>query len=363
MRKMQNDFDILMAMKEGQISIPPLGFVLLGTPSESSRGKYKGMLPDALVDVVWNGTRFSFAAEVRAESTPKRFRQAIDQAKANAGDTGLLPMLVADYLSEKKLLALENEGISGIDLCGNGIVVVPGQLLVLRTGQPNRFPSRQIRNVYKGTSSLVPRCFLARPSYASVQSILEEISARGGRLALSTVSKALKVLEEDLLVRRDGRSSMLIQPEEMMSKLAESYEPPKVSARKKYVWKMGPRELPLGTDVRGRAMVLTGESSADLYTPMGRERVLRYYCKAIEPIEERMWEYLEESPRFADVELIETRDPTVFFDSRSENGLLASSPLQTWLELQAGDKRQIQSAEYARKRVLDELSEFGQGAR
>lgn len=359
---MLNESDILTAIKNGQISIPPLEFALLGTPSEPSRGKYRGMLPDALVDVAWNGKRFSYAAEIKAECTPKQIKQAVEQVKANAADAGLLPMLIADYLSESRLLILENEGVSGIDLCGNGVVVVPEQLLVFRTGQPNRFPSRQIRNVYRGTSSLVPRCFLARPSYASVQGVLEEISARGGRLALSTVSKALKVLGEDLLIRRDGRTSVLIQPEEMMDRLAQSFEPPSVSARKKYTWKREPSELLYDTNEWGRGMVLTGESSAELYTVMGRERVQRYYCKAIEPIEKRLWEYLEESPRFADVELIETRDPTVYFDSRSENGLSASSPLQTWLELQAGDKRQVQSAEYARKRVLDELSQYGSGA-
>ena len=60
---------------------------------------------------------------------------------------------------------LEETGVSGLDLCGNGIVIVKGELLVVRSGLPNRFPrSEPIRNVYRGDSSLVGRAFFPSPS-------------------------------------------------------------------------------------------------------------------------------------------------------------------------------------------------------
>lgn len=48
--------------------------------------------------------------------------------------------------------------------------------------------------------------------------------------------------------------------------------------------------------------------------------------------------------RFPDLELIDTRDPTMFFDSRDGDTVSASSPLQCWLELQTGNKRQCEAA-------------------
>ena len=58
---------------------------------------------------------------------------------------------------------LEREGVSGLDLCGNGVVTVPGEWLVYRTGKPNLYPqSFPIKNVFRGASSLVARVFLLR---------------------------------------------------------------------------------------------------------------------------------------------------------------------------------------------------------
>ena len=91
------------------------------------------------------------------------------------------PMVFCPYLSEERLEELEREGVSGLDLCGNGVVVVPGEWLVRRTGKPNLYPqSFSIKNVFRGTSSLVARVFLRRPIYGMVGEIREEIRKRGG---------------------------------------------------------------------------------------------------------------------------------------------------------------------------------------
>jgi len=50
-------------------------------------------------------------------------------------------MIVTPYLSPERLNELEERGISGVDLSGNGIVVIPGEMFVRRTGEPNRFPT------------------------------------------------------------------------------------------------------------------------------------------------------------------------------------------------------------------------------
>jgi len=92
---------------------------------------------------------------------------------------------------------------------------------------------------------------------------------------------------------------------------------------------------------------------------MPREKTSRCYCTSITIVEERLQGRLDEEARFPDLELIKTGDPTVYFDTRSEDGVPAASPIQCWLELQAGDKRQVDAATTVRGRMLEQLRSGG----
>ncbi|MBW2311723.1 MAG: winged helix-turn-helix domain-containing protein, partial [Deltaproteobacteria bacterium] len=123
------------------------------------------------------------------------------------------------------LQELEREGISGIDLCGNGVVIVPGMFAVFRSGGKNRFPaSAPIKNIYRKNSSMVGRVFVVRPVFNAVQDVCSEINQRNmlvnrwDPMSLSTVSKALKTLEQDLIVERRG-AIRLLQPDKLLEKL------------------------------------------------------------------------------------------------------------------------------------------------
>jgi hypothetical protein len=58
--------------------------------------------------------------------------------------------------------------------------------------------------------------------------------------------------------------------------------------------------------------------------------------------------------RFATLQVIETRDPTPFFDVRvDERGVRNASVVQTYLELAtSGDKRDMEMAQEVRARIL-----------
>jgi hypothetical protein len=96
---------------------------------------------------------------------------------------------------------LEKEGISGIDLCGNCVVVCPGTFSVFRSGGKNRFPSSAlIKNIYRKKSSMVGGGFFNYSAFQTVQDIRATINqrnllvSRGKKkpMSLSTVSKILK---------------------------------------------------------------------------------------------------------------------------------------------------------------------------
>ena len=76
---------------------------------------------------------------------------------------------------------------------------------------------------------------------------------------------------------------------------------------------------------------------------MQRGDLLSVYCPRLDTL-------LEKLPggrldRFPNLELLETEDETVYFDSREEENFWWASPVQGCLELMAGDKRDQETAE------------------
>ncbi|MDP9175306.1 MAG: type IV toxin-antitoxin system AbiEi family antitoxin [Planctomycetota bacterium] len=362
-RKMTTEKDILKALRSGKIQLPPLTLSLLEEePKPSADAKFTR--PDAQIEILWDRRRWKFVVEVKATSSPKAFEEAFNAAQSAAANAKRKPMIILPYLSSDAIGRLEETGVSGLDLCGNGIVIVKGELLVVRSGQPNRFPrSEPIRNVYRGDSSYVGRAFLAKPIYQTVGEIVSTIQDKGGSVSFATVSKVLKTLEADLIVERLEDQIKLIQPEKLLEQLAENYRPPKVIER--FVGKTDAqeREIPrILTDAAkriGAELLITGSASADRYSVLAREPVVAAYCDA--PPKEVLTASrirFEETDRFPNIELIYTNDKLPFFEPAPQDGVKYASALQVYLELMSGDKRQRESAEQVReylKRTIGKL--------
>ena len=76
----------------------------------------------------------------------------------------------------------------------------------------------------------------------------------------------------------------------------------------------------------------------------------------MESLLKRLGPDLEETSRFANIELLETDENFVYFDARDD---LVASPVQTYLELMQGDKRERETAEQLRKTILQPLKKKG----
>jgi hypothetical protein len=353
----------------GEIQFPPLE--LMSFASDVRRGAAGSLaVLDGVLTVRWGGRSFEFGVELSRDATPKSIEAAVRQAKVVARSAGVHPLLVVPYLSQERLAALEADGVSGLDLCGNGVIAVPGELLVYRTGSPNRFPSEgAIKNVYRKNSSIVARAFLLSSRYDSVRELLAEIRKRRGDVTLATVSKVCSRLDEDLVIERSRDESSrekqlrLLQPEKLLKLLASNYAPPVVS--RTFVGKCTiPYEDLLRTleeweDRSGNRVVETGTSSSLAYSMMVREPMRSFYCTDLEGVRMSLGDQLKETGRFANVEFLETGDEFVYFDRR--RGLVAS-PIQSYVELLAGDKRERETAEQVQRIILDAL-EVGKEAR
>jgi hypothetical protein len=61
------------------------------------------------------------------------------------------------------------------------------------------------------------------------------------------------------------------------------------------------------------------------------------------------------SNRFPNLEVIETQDATEYFDAAAEEGFFWASPVQTYLELMCGDKRDQETSEQVKAFILKSI--------
>jgi hypothetical protein len=352
---------ILDELKKG-IEFPPLKAVRVeiephNWESISSKSQYR---PDLGVDFVWQDKEYKFIAEVKRQSTPKALDDAIRQIQnyvwemfpQNVGRK-YYPMVVVPYLSSEALERLIESNISGFDLSGNGVIIVPGGWFVYRTGAKNRFPtSTTIKNVFRGTSSLVARVLLMRPQFNSVNEVYEEIRRREGEITLPTVSKALKVLGEELIVGRE-EGVRLLDASRLLELLERNYRRPVV--RRRLRGKLSDWQADLGhmlLNAQEQKVKLVGEDVTRYAVMPSAGRNLSVYTSSIETALRGVG--FTESSRFWDVELLETDEPTIYFDRRRAENFYWMSPIEVYLGLRAGGKRERETAE----QMLEEIKEF-----
>lgn len=322
---------------------------------------------DAFLDVTSSNRVYRFAAEFKSRSTPKFVEDGIRGLQRLNLPADQFPILVVPFLKEGYLKELESRQISGIDLCGNGVITAPGGLLVYRTGNPNKYPdSEPTRHAYRGTTSLVARTFLSRSSFRSLGEIESELRLRGGSVVLSTISKALKRMESDLVVDRGSEGITLIQPDKLLQKLSESYTEPKTSRTclvKIKPLAVSPDEQSGDTPLQKllasgpiqKNIALTGRSSINAYAVMGRQDHPVLYTSNVDQLLRSWGDRVEETTRFTDLEIRQTDDPTVYFDVRKTQNLPLASPVQAFLECSAGDKRERETASQIKEFILREL--------
>ncbi len=337
--------------------------ILIEILPQRARDTPRGAAADLLVGVAWGKERFEFAAEAKSRNTPRAIEEALRQARRLAAASGRLPMVFAPYLSESRIEQLAEEAVSGLDLCGNGLLIVPGRIVLRRTGQPNRYPeSAPSRFAYRGATSLVPRVFLRRAEYQSVGQVRDEVTAAGAAVALSTVSKALARMADDLIVERTGGRITLIQPGKLLDALAADFAAPKpdrvlqvkTSLRIDEIFRRAQGSSHSSERLR---IVLSGASSQDRYTSGLRADIPVVYTDNLGELKRRLGDAWTPEDRFSNLNVIETCDQSPFFDARrADDGVSFGSPVQVFLELAtSGDKRDREMAQQVRARILPDL--------
>lgn len=334
--------------------MPPLEISIQNVETANKVWNYSGTGPDLVLIASWEEKEYLFVVEEKSSSTPRTLEMAIRQVQhyADLSQDRYKPMVLVPYLNPRALDQLIAARVSGIDYSGNGLVYVPRELFVYRTGEKNRFPtSAPIKNVYRGSASLVARVLLSRGAFSSVTEVSQEIRERGGSIALSTTSKALRALQEEMIVGRRG-TIRLLQPERLLDLLTENYRGPKIERRvlgrvenvESTVQKLSSNARSLGMPVvcnRPSLYTILPDSNevVEIYTPSS-DQILRGVG-------------FQETDRFPNIALLDSQDRTLYFDRREINGSYWVSPLESYLMLTRGGKREKEAAEQIRPDLLN----------
>jgi hypothetical protein len=352
MGKKTTESEMLARLSVGAVLLPPLVIRHCEVFPENRPHSPDAYLELGLPD---SDERFPFIVESKVRATPQGVKLALAEARAMARP-GERPMVQVPFLSPERLEELEREQASGVDLCGNGIVIVPGRLWVVRSGHPNAYrDSRPLVNPYRGRSALVGRALLQHPSWSTLGGLVGWIRERGAALSLAQASKAIQAMEEDLLIVRRGGAIGLQEPQRMLDKLGQAWRTPSFSAQRLVKLPHGRASVARLSAIDTLKWVMTGESTVSRYVTFaqgGPRRVavsnLAQALAALEAVPEAV-------PSFAEAELLETQEPGLYFGAvPDENGIRWASRLQTWLELQAGDARQREAAADLRPQILQE---------
>ena len=178
-REVPSQSGMLRLLSQGRVDVSPLKAVAVEV-EPTRKGRPKASRVDADLVLRWEKKAYHFAVECKAISTPKGIAAAVQATKQASKPPRCYPLVFAPHLGEPELRLLQEQQVSGIDLCGNVLIVVPGEILVSRTGAPNRFRrSGLIKNVYRKNSSVAARVFLLKPRYASITEVMNEIETRG----------------------------------------------------------------------------------------------------------------------------------------------------------------------------------------
>ena len=337
-RKMNTD-DLRARIEQDGLSMIPLRIEAEDYPSAQTVNVY--------------GVNDNQPSVFRPVPLPDANPRTLDRVIAQEKDTpGPRPLLVAPYYDQDKLNRLMRDRISGIDLCGNGVVFL-GLSFYNRSGEANLYPERRgIKSVFRGDSSLVARALILQEEIDSVSSVLELIQSRGGQLAMSTVSKVLKRLEDEGAVSRSrGRSVRVIDRRGLIDGLTQGYEPPKVKAT--WTGKIALSETVLIErlcDLFPGDVVKTGMASASNYVVFGGDKAVSLYTRRpIKEILSAIGDQPKETTAFPNLKLIQTDGQRVFFDARKK---LVASPIQVWLEMADGDKRSREAGEPLREKLI-----------
>lgn len=336
------------------------------TPLRMTRFEREIRLQNCVVDIlaefsIKDGPSFRALIEIKSASNPKTVMsacQSLLKCLQSEDAKDLIPILIAPYIGKEQIDILAREGISWIDLSGNMLIRVGKEIYIERTGKANKFPDTSpIKQIFQGTSSLVARSLLLKPEgFSSLYEIADFINSRNGTITISTVSKVLQSLENELLIKKEKSGFYATQAERLLERLAEGYRNSvKRQARKTYRYDVkNERDVFTALSERPLDYAACGFYAAKL-KGLAMTDEITLFIKSLEETK-RAFELIaldiKPDAEFGQLLLIESKDPCVWFNVQKQPFANVVDDLQLYLEMLEARPRGPAIAEQLRSRIL-----------
>ena len=331
----------------------------------------QGFQADAIIEFsIQDGPTFKALVEITPVPTPKNIleksRLLFDYI-SKTNKPNIVPLIIAPYIGKRQAKMLADKGISWIDISGNMSVRVSNQIYIERTGQRNRFPdTAQIKKIFQGTSSLVSRALLLKPeSFSSLYELVDFINERNAIITLSTVSKVLKSLEEELLINKSKSLISVTNQERLLEKLTEGYtNSTERKLRETYRFATeSTKKLFFEFYQKQLVYVACGFYAAQI-KGLALTDQITILVKDIEQVRmaaKQNWIRITPDAEFGNVSVTEVKDPGVWFNVPLPmyNRDVVVDDIELYLEMMADTPRGPKIAEQLKRRILEKADISG----
>jgi hypothetical protein len=312
---------------------------------------------DGIIRLTYLRQKLELIMEIINRTAPQvveRGLAVLEKMIESVNNKRYLPVLIVPYLNKEIVERLKSKNFSGLDLNGNYYLAIDN-FIAIRLDKKNQYKeSAYIKDIYSRNSSTISRFLLSgNITYPKVSDIYTGIKDVGGKITLSTVSKVLTALQEQLIISKEDGEIRLLQPAKLLSNLKSGYREPIVSKILRMNIPTTKQEAKIILDSYfSNNWIWSGESSAEFYATTTPTDQFKVYCRNIDIPQEFILKYVD--VRFYNYTfcIIPESEEYLLFDSK-EN---AASKIQTYLELSQLDKREKEIAKDIEKDILYEFN-------
>lgn len=299
----------------------------------------------AIVQFTDNDSVLKFNIDVHFNGEKRFVNRFIQQASQNNDNAYCL--FVAPYISEDSAKLLYDNRCSFLDLSGN-CYILTRRIIIRNSGQPNKYiQHREKKNYFSKSSSaasVVMRTMLDKPHSVWQVKHLSELTGK----AIGTVSNVKKFLSDHDWIVETPQGFTLCNIKELLYAWAKEY--PKKASRTLEYYSLDsiPKiesEISFCNSTRDTNAVLGGFSAAARYAPTVRYKKVHVYVE--QDALDDFVRQLDLQPVSSGGNVIATipHDETPCMYARKINGDLVTSPVQTVIDLLAGNGRGEEAAE------------------
>ena len=196
---------------------------------------------------------------------------------------------------------------------------------------------------------------MKKEPFKSLNEVYRFINERNGNITLATVSKVVRSLEEDLLVAKTDSGISITNRERLLDKLVEGYR----TYSERYENEIYTYSFDAGFDISFFWSVKVDFTACGFYAAkmkgIATTDRITIFIKSINEVKEtfeRSVVRIRPDAEFGQLDLIETRNPCVWFNMQSKQYKNIVDDLELYLEMMIDTPRGPKIAEILKERIL-----------